>query len=257
MATILVVDDDLDIQGLLQLTFEHDDHRVLVAGNGEAALALLKHERPDVIVLDVSMPKLDGWGVLEALRCDKELSHIPVVMLTAHGGRMDRLRADIEGAIQYLTKPFSPSELREEVNRVLACDPIPARRQRQIDALEQLARREAGFVEDDVNSRTSVTSPRPRITRLEQLPADRPETRVKDSDARPGLEVLSATQLGLLQTVARTGTVKQASEELGVSRSNVYASLERTARHLKIDSVPELVRLVRSGAYPVDFSAPD
>src|SRR5690349_19162627 len=104
MATILVVDDEPDIRLLLQLNLERDGHEIVTAGNGAEALAAVQTSPPELILLDVMMPDIDGWGVLEQLKSKlgTPFSEIPVIMLTALGGPMDRVKGGIEGAVRYL-----------------------------------------------------------------------------------------------------------------------------------------------------------
>src|SRR3954447_19448390 len=121
MATILVVDDEPDIRALIQLNLELDGHRVVVAANGSEALAQVAKEVPDLMLLDLMMPEVDGWQVLESIKAatDIDVNRIPVLMLTAYDTADNRIRGGIEGAIRYIAKPFSPSELRDEVKAAL------------------------------------------------------------------------------------------------------------------------------------------
>jgi DNA-binding NarL/FixJ family response regulator len=197
-----------------------------------------------MMVLDVMMPGVDGWQVLEELKSDLDpiVAEIPVVMLTARSDDLDRIRGSIEGAIRYLTKPFSPAELRDEVNKALEGDEPAKRRRAQTDALEELARLEGG-----VRSGPADRAARPHLTRLERpSPAShaRPEAARFDASR---LGTLSPKQRELLDMVGSTPTVSEAAERLAVSRSNVYASLRRIARKLDVRTVPELVTLVRAG----------
>src|SRR4051794_23439073 len=127
MATILVVDDEPDIREIVQLNLELDGHRVLTAGNGNEALAILGDELPDVMLLDLNMPELDGWPALQRIKeaGAPAVSRIPVLMLTAYDPADNRVRGGIEGAIRYLTKPFSPDLLRQEVHGALDGEPEP------------------------------------------------------------------------------------------------------------------------------------
>src|SRR3954453_4132409 len=157
MATILVVDDEPDIREIVQLNLELDGHRVLTAGNGNEALALLGDELPDVMLLDLNMPELDGWAVLQRIKeaGDADVSRIPVLMLTAYDTADNRVRGGIEGAIRYLTKPFSPDALRDEIHDALEGEPEPVKRLKaQQAALEQLARMEKGAVPLGVSTST-------------------------------------------------------------------------------------------------------
>ncbi|MGH9179321.1 MAG: response regulator transcription factor, partial [Acidimicrobiales bacterium] len=161
MARVLVVDDEADIRGLVRLSLELDGHEVQEAVDGLDALLALDTGAPDVVVLDVSMPRLDGWGVLARLKGSAALAAVPVVMLTALSGDMDKIRGGVEGAVRYVTKPFDPDVLRAEVRQVLA-EPEPAQRRRAAqEAMERLAVLEKG---DGAGAR--APAPRPRLTRL-------------------------------------------------------------------------------------------
>ncbi|MCU1374467.1 MAG: phoP [Actinomycetia bacterium] len=240
MATILVVDDEPDIRALVQLNLELDGHRVITAANGAEALELIADEVPDVMLLDLMMPEVDGWTVLETIKAasDLDVNRIPVLMLTANDAADARVRGGIEGAIRFMTKPFSPGTLRDEVRAALEGDPEPTKRRRaQQAALEQLARIEKGTDVHDV-------SVRPHLTRLEHRPA--PATEPKQVlAAREKLPTLTDKQRELLERLAAATSVSDAATDLGVSRSNVYASLRRISRKLGVPSVPELLGLVR------------
>jgi DNA-binding response OmpR family regulator len=249
MAFVLVVDDEEDIRELVRINLELDGHKVETADSGAEALDRLAERVPDVVVLDVMMPGMDGWEVLSKVKADKAsgLAAIPVLMLTARTDDMDRIRGGIEGAIRYITKPFSLADLREEVKLALEGEPEPVKRRKaQHDALEHLARLEKGD-----GAGASVT-PRPRLTKLEGAPES------KQAPPRPArlqasqLSSLSPKQYELLEAVATTPTVRAAAEQLHVSRSNVYASLRRIARKLGVKTVPELVTIARQGGLPSD-----
>ena len=116
MATILVVDDEPQIAKLLQDHLEHAGFAVLTAGEGRAALRLAVAERPDLVVLDLGLPGLDGLDVARTLRRDNA---VPIIMLTARGDESDKLVGLELGADDYLTKPFSPKELVARIRAVL------------------------------------------------------------------------------------------------------------------------------------------
>lgn len=118
--TVLVVDDEQDILDLVRFRLEHDGYRVITASDGESGLALARAERPDLCVLDVMMPKLSGLEVLAHLRRDPETAAVRVILLTARGQDADVDRGFELGAHDYVTKPFSPKELRRRVNAQLA-----------------------------------------------------------------------------------------------------------------------------------------
>ncbi|HWW52353.1 MAG TPA: response regulator [Acidimicrobiales bacterium] len=244
--TVLVIEDEADIRELVRVNLELDGYTVILAPDGLEGLAAVKRERPDVILLDVMMPGIDGWEVLARLKAeaDELLSTVPVLMLTARTDAMDRLRGGIEGAIRYLTKPFSPSALRDEVRDALTGAPEPVRRRRvQQDSLSELARLERGA---SGGRAPDPGAARPHLSRLEPAPP----ARNRPAPAQVGsgqLAKLSTKQRELLHAVASTPTVSEAAGQLDVSRSNVYASLRRIARKLGVRTVTELVHLARAG----------
>jgi two-component system KDP operon response regulator KdpE len=113
---VLVADDDPLIQRLVRTHLDRAGFRVLTAEDGEAAVDVAAVEQPDLIVLDLMLPKMDGFEVCKRIR---EFSLVPVVMLTARGEQVDKLRGFEAGADDYLTKPFSPPELLARVKAVL------------------------------------------------------------------------------------------------------------------------------------------
>jgi DNA-binding response OmpR family regulator len=115
-ASVLVVDDDPDVRALVSTLLGRAGYQVTEAQDGRAALKALYGERPDLVVLDVNMPDLDGWATLERIR---ELSDVPVVMLSARGEELEKVRALRAGADDYVTKPFGRQELLARVESVL------------------------------------------------------------------------------------------------------------------------------------------
>ena len=113
---ILVVDDEERMVRFIRLNLEHDGFQVSEAFNGKEAIQKIRDVTPDLILLDVMMPDLDGFEVLETIR---EVSQVPVIMLTAKGEEDDRVRGLELGADDYVTKPFSPRELVSRVKAVL------------------------------------------------------------------------------------------------------------------------------------------
>src|SRR5258706_986751 len=116
MKTILVVDDEPRIADLARDYLEHAGFTVRTAADGEAALTAVRRDRPDLVVLDLGLPGLDGLDVTRAIRRD---SNLPVIMLTARDDELDKLLGLELGADDYLTKPFSPRELVARVRAVL------------------------------------------------------------------------------------------------------------------------------------------
>jgi DNA-binding response OmpR family regulator len=113
---ILVVDDDDDIRALVATLLQRSGAEVREAPNGREGLREFHSWRPDLVVLDVSMPELDGWNVLERIR---DMSEIPVLMLTARGDELERVRGLQAGADDYVVKPFGKQELVARVNALL------------------------------------------------------------------------------------------------------------------------------------------
>ena len=117
--TILVVDDEPFICRSLTFVLRRDNYRVLEARNGEEALAAIREHKPDLVFLDVMMPKLNGFQVTEQVRADRSLDGVKIILLTAKGQECDREVGKIAGANDYLTKPFSPSRILDRARAIL------------------------------------------------------------------------------------------------------------------------------------------
>jgi len=115
--TILVVDDEPEIVRLIRSYLEREGYRVVTAGNGEEALYTARHEKPDLVVLDILMPRMDGLEFTRRIRADRPA--IAIIMLTARVEETDRIVGLEMGADDYVTKPFSPRELVARVKAVL------------------------------------------------------------------------------------------------------------------------------------------
>ena len=138
MPRILVVDDQPDIRLMCRVNLQLEGYEVLEAGDGEAGLEMVRNEHPDLILLDVMMPGLDGWQFMEAIKADASTAQIPIVLLTARVQREDEIRGWLSGAADYLPKPFNPSTLTEVVRRTLLHENEDDRRQRALDKLSIL-----------------------------------------------------------------------------------------------------------------------
>jgi len=130
--SVLVVDDDGDVRALVVELLTRSGYDVSEAPNGREALKLLYEQRPDLVLLDISMPELDGWATLERIR---ELSDVPVLMLSALGAELEKVRALRAGADDYVTKPFGRQELLARVESVLRRAPAPEVRDAYSDGL--------------------------------------------------------------------------------------------------------------------------
>jgi DNA-binding response OmpR family regulator len=116
---VLVADDDDDIRSLVAFRLERSGYRVLVARDGEEALALAVKHTPDLAVIDVMMPKIDGYEVTRRLRKEDATRAMPVILLTSRAQEADVARGFEAGADDYIRKPFSPQELRARVQAIL------------------------------------------------------------------------------------------------------------------------------------------
>ena len=113
---VLIVDDDSNICELLRLYLEKDGFNTIIANDGESAVDMFNTEEPDIILLDIMLPKLDGWQVCRAIR---KLSDVPIIMLTAKGETFDKILGLDLGADDYVTKPFDSKEVVARVKAVL------------------------------------------------------------------------------------------------------------------------------------------
>jgi DNA-binding response OmpR family regulator len=116
---ILTVDDEVNIRRLVEINLQHAGYRVSCAADGQEALEKIAADRPDLVLLDVIMPRLDGFEVLRRLKSDSATVEIPVVMLTVKAMNADVFEGWQGGVHYYLTKPFSPQELLLVVKRAL------------------------------------------------------------------------------------------------------------------------------------------
>ena len=119
MARILIVDDDPKIVRLVRAYLEQAGYHVLTAHDGNAALLLIRQERPDLVVLDLMMPNRDGWEVTRIVRGDEALAVTPIIMLTARVEDTDKILGLELGADDYITKPFNPREVVARVRALL------------------------------------------------------------------------------------------------------------------------------------------
>jgi len=114
-ATVLVADDDPVIQKLLQVNFQMEGYEVVVAGDGQEAVEKAGEVHPDLIVLDVMMPRMNGLDAAERLKADPATASIPIIILSAKAQEVDIKAGRAAGADEYMTKPFDPLELLEKV----------------------------------------------------------------------------------------------------------------------------------------------
>jgi DNA-binding response OmpR family regulator len=141
---VLVVDDDRSLTELLQMVLEDAGYAVALAENGREAIVSAAKDPPDLVVLDVVMPEMDGWATSDHLLSHERTARIPIIFLSARVAAADQLRGWYRGCFDYLTKPFDIQELLEKVGQALAApsDEIERLktdlRQQRIAALEQI-----------------------------------------------------------------------------------------------------------------------
>jgi CheY-like chemotaxis protein len=119
VARVLVIDDEPDVRWLLRLSLEREGHEVLLAEDGLRGVAMAQRQKPDVIVLDLMMPVMDGYGVLESLGDDPRTARVPVLVLTAKAVPGEEETILELGARRFLTKPFDPDDLASELDLLL------------------------------------------------------------------------------------------------------------------------------------------
>lgn len=120
MTKIMVVDDEPDLLEVVKLILESDGYQVVTAGSGQEALDNIEKEKPDLVLLDIIMPKMDGWEVFSRIKSNPKTTSIPVIMLTAKDQRIDKLIGlHVVRVDDYITKPFGRSELLDRIKRVL------------------------------------------------------------------------------------------------------------------------------------------
>lgn len=237
-AHVLVVEDEDDIAALVELNLELSGYAVTTASNGLMALDRVLEVSPDVVLLDVMMPVLDGWQVLRQLQEDPDTRDIPVIMLTALSEERDLIRGHLQGAVRYVTKPFQMQDLLQAIADALeppdtATRAAQGRRTREL--LQRLAELDSGRV---------VQGPRVHFARLERprrAGEGDPPTPIGDPRV---LDELTDQQRYVAEQLANGVGARQIAQNLGVSRSNIYAVRKRIARRLGIapNDVADVIR---------------
>src|SRR5512136_3078462 len=120
MATILVIDDDLDLQQMLRLMLQRGGYKVVTTGDGPDGLTKAKQLKPDMAIVDVMMPGMNGYQVVRKMREDSEIARMAILILTARAQPVDREAAIAAQADDYMPKPFAPNELLAKVNELMA-----------------------------------------------------------------------------------------------------------------------------------------
>lgn len=120
MAKIVIAEDEPDIRELIAFTLRFAGHEVITGSNGEEGYQLARQERPDLVMLDVRMPKLTGYEACKRIKAEPDLAAIPVIFLSAKGQENEIEQGLAAGAEEYLLKPFAPDQLVDRVKAVLA-----------------------------------------------------------------------------------------------------------------------------------------
>ena len=147
MARILVVDDSAEIRHLLSSILVQDGHKVSVAEDGKKAIEMMMADAPDIVVLDIMMPMMDGYAVLRELKSSGIRESVKVLVLTAKSSESDWVRGYRLGADQYLTKPFGVDELTQALKTLseMSKDQLKVRREQELDKAQLLSRLESIF----------------------------------------------------------------------------------------------------------------
>ncbi len=119
MAKIVIAEDEPDIRELIAFTLRFAGHEVITGANGQEGYELAKQHKPDLIMLDVRMPKMTGYEACQSIKAEPEIAHIPVIFLSAKGQETEIEQGLSVGAEQYLLKPFAPDQLTQQVTEVL------------------------------------------------------------------------------------------------------------------------------------------
>jgi twitching motility two-component system response regulator PilG len=121
---VLVVDDSPTVRKIVQLTLQRERIRVVTAGDGLSALAAVSDEEPDLILLDIMLPRMDGYNICQVIRKNMAYKDMPIIMLSGKDGLFDKMRGKLAGSTEYITKPFDSAELVATVKRYLEAVPL-------------------------------------------------------------------------------------------------------------------------------------
>lgn len=133
--TILVVDDSATVRKLISGKLEKSGHTVVCAEDGVEGLARMREQLPDLVLLDITMPRMDGYEVCRQIRSNPESREIPVVMISGKDGFFDKVRGRMAGTTAYITKPFGPETLMKALETYLSGDPKPSVHEREEEAV--------------------------------------------------------------------------------------------------------------------------
>jgi twitching motility two-component system response regulator PilG len=138
---VLVVDDSPTVRKIVQLTLQREHIRVVTAGDGLSALATVADEQPDLILLDIMLPRMDGYNICQVVRKNMAYKDMPIIMLSGKDGLFDKMRGKLSGSTEYITKPFDSAELVQTVKRHLDSDAVRERSAQRAMRQQRLRRR--------------------------------------------------------------------------------------------------------------------
>ena len=223
-ARVLVVDDEPDSAESLRRDLAGAGYEVVIANDGPGALAHLRHDGADLVVLDAVMPGFDGWQVLEEIEADDEIDNVPVVVVAPCSAEKDVIRARLSGAARCISRPIEVEPLLTTVREVLAPPADELRERRRVEVaslLQRLAELETGRQRSPHHV---------RLTRLERLLPTGPTTSV--DPAR--LARLTVREREVAALFAAGVAARHVAAHLGSSRANVYATRKRIGRKLGV-----------------------
>lgn len=138
---VLVVDDSPTVRKIVQLTLQREHIRVVTAGDGLTGLASVSDELPDVILLDIMLPHMDGYNICQIIRRNMSFRDLPIIMLSGKDGLFDKMRGKLAGSTEYITKPFDSSELVQTVKRYLNSPAVAERAAQRAQVRQRRVRR--------------------------------------------------------------------------------------------------------------------
>ncbi|HKV85677.1 MAG TPA: response regulator [Ktedonobacterales bacterium] len=138
---VLVVDDSPTVRKIVQLTLQREHIRVVTAGDGLSALAAVADEQPDLILLDIMLPRMDGYNICQVVRRNMAYRDMPIIMLSGRDGIFDKMRGKLAGSTEYITKPFDSTELVQTVKRHLDSAAVRERAQQRAMRQQRMRRR--------------------------------------------------------------------------------------------------------------------
>jgi twitching motility two-component system response regulator PilG len=138
---VLVVDDSPTVRKIVQLTLQREHIQVVTAGDGLSALAAVADEQPDLILLDIMLPRMDGYNICQVVRKNMAYREMPIIMLSGKDGLFDKMRGKLAGSTEYITKPFDSTELVQTVKRHLDLAAVRERAAQRAQRQQRLRRR--------------------------------------------------------------------------------------------------------------------